>query len=70
MTIRRTTNWSEEGALHIEVTEDPIAQPDGQTDRQTVRQTNAIFTYDWTSVKPLLGPDLHTTRLHWGRINH
>jgi hypothetical protein len=26
MTIKRTTNWSEEGALHVEVTEDPIEQ--------------------------------------------
>ena len=35
MTIRRTTNWSEEGAVHVEETEEPIAQPDGQTDGQT-----------------------------------
>jgi hypothetical protein len=30
MTIKRTTNWSEEGTLHVEVTEDPIEQ---HTDR-------------------------------------
>jgi hypothetical protein len=39
MTIKRTTNCSEEGALHVEVTEDPIEQPDAQTDRQTDRRT-------------------------------
>ena len=39
MTIKRTTNCSEEEALHLEVTEETIEQPHIRTDRQTDRQT-------------------------------
>jgi hypothetical protein len=40
ITIKRTTNCSEERDLHVEVTEDPIEQPYAQTDRQTDGQTD------------------------------
>jgi hypothetical protein len=49
MTIKRTTNCSEEGDIHVEVTEDPIEQPHAQTDRQTDGRTNVILYYNGTS---------------------
>ena len=70
MTIKRTTNWSEEGSLHVEVTEDPIEQITRRTDRRTDRQTNLILTYNWTSLKGLrqeMFPYLCTTNTNTKR---